>query len=282
MFARWNMDRTHIARLETIAVALVVLAFPHLTATARNYDPRLEGFVSFTSNGDTEVDYPAFRDYARELSLVFAPKFIGPAATLGSKGFELSLDLGLTTINKDKWQNASINPGSVVTVTQVRIAKGLPYSMQISGIITHIFESSLWAMGLELQAAVLEGIKYAPDIRFGVGVGTLLNSGDLAILLVSPSAIISKEFNVVGLFTLAPFAGYNMIYTNASSHLGGKVYKDNSGAISVKPFVIEGQNIFSHRAVLGLQAKVTYIVFGTELSLGKGQTSYTFKFGTAF
>jgi len=275
------MSKRHVCRWKALAIALLAIVFLPFEAGARDYDPKIDGFVTATEDG-TQVDYTGFKAYANELSVVFAPKFVGPAATLGSNGFELSLNIGLTTINKNKWEKASTNPGSLVSVSQVRIAKGLPYSLQIGGVITHIFESTLWAMALELRAAVLEGIRYAPDISFGVGVGTLLNSGDLAIVQATPSVIISKEFNVVGLFTLAPFAGYNMVYTHAASHLGGKVYQEHGGKVSVKPFVVDGQNLFLHRAVLGLQAEITYIVLGTELNLGKGQTSYTFKFGTAF
>lgn len=261
-------------------------------ALARSYNPSLGAFYkpSATPGQPGTADVAAFRDWAGELGLAMAPKFLGPATTLGAMGFEVSLEVGLTTIHggRDYWKNAASDPGTMLVTNQIRLRKGLPYSLQISGLVTHLFESDMWGIGLEFGGAVVEGFKYVPDLSLQTSVGTLLGAGDLAMLQVGLAAIVSKAFSVAGLFTVAPYAGYHMIYVNAGTYLtAGRVRPADPTATPPMPakvemFVIDGQNIFRHRAVLGFNVVATYVTAGTEFGLGPGQTTYAFKVGTQF
>jgi len=261
--------------LPRLLVAVLFTSFA-AESSARSYDPRLGVFF----DPDTRaVDVSGFKSWAGELGVAMAPKFLGPASTLGSMGFELSLEVGLTTIHggRDYWKAAS-DPGDLLVTNQIRIRKGLPYSLQISGVMTHLFDSGMWGIGLEFGGAVVEGFRYVPDVSLSASVGTWLGSGDLAVLEAGFSTIVSKTFAIAGLFTVAPFAGYNLIYINAGSYLTAGTVK---GA-EVVPFVLDSQNIFRHRAVLGFNVVATYATAGVEFAVGPGQTSYSFKLGTSF
>ncbi len=276
--------------VSALGAVTVGLLGPH--ALARSYNPDLSAFYKppATSGQAGTADVSAFKEWAAELGLATAPKFLGPASTLGSMGFEVSLEVGLTTIHsgRDYWKKAASDPGNLLVTNQVRIRKGLPYSLQISGLVTHLLDSDIWGIGLEVAWAAVEGFKYVPDIAFQTSVGTLLGSGDLAMLQVGFGAILSKTFNVAGLFTVAPYAGYHLLFFNAGTYLtAGRVLPANPTTnpptpAKVEMFVIDGQNIFRHRAVLGFNLVATYFTAGTEFGLGPGQTTYAFKVGTQF
>lgn len=261
-------------------------------AFARSYNPNLGAFYrpSTTPGQSGTADISAFQDWAGELGVAMAPRFLGPATTLGSMGYEVSLEVGLTTIHneRDYWKSAASNPGSMLVTNQIRIRKGLPYSLQISGLVTHLFDSDMWGIGLEVGGAVVEGFRYVPDISLQTSIGTLLGAGDLSMLQVGLGAIVSKRFSVAGLFTVAPYAGYHLIYIHAGTYLtAGRVRPPDQTTIPPTPakvemFVIDGQNIFRHRAVLGFDVVATYVTMGTEFGLGPGQTTYAFKIGTQF
>lgn len=255
-------------------------------AQARSYNPDLSAFYRSpeTPGQSGTVDVSAFKEWAGELGVALAPRFLGPATTLGSMGYEVSLEIGLATIRngRDYWQKAASNPGEVLVTNQIRIRKGLPYSLQISGLVTHLFNSNIWAIGLEFGWAVVEGFKYIPDFSLQTSVGTLLGAGDLAMLEVGLGAIVSKTFSVAGLFTVAPYAGYHMIYINAGTYLTAGQVRSDETVSRVEMFVIDSQNIFRHRAVLGFNVVATYVTAGAEFGLGPGQTTYAFKVGTQF
>lgn len=261
-------------RLTALLVVLAVCAAAG-ESSARSYNPNLGVFLK---NG--VVDTAAFKSYAGELGLALSPKSLGPGTTLGSMGFDLSVELGLTTINSDEsyWDAAEDPAGSLFT-TQIRIRKGLPFGLLLGGVVTHLVDSDLWAIGLEFGGAVIEGYKYAPDILVLASLNTTLGAGDLALLEVGAGLIISKAFSIAGLFSLAPIVGYNMVYVNASSHLTGAV---NAAGTGVTAFVIPQQHIVLHRGVLGLEFVITYLTLGHEFTVGADQTTYSFKLGTKF
>lgn len=278
-------------RFSFLIVAVGLLAFGS-GALARSYTPNLGAFYQKDATGNWFVDQTAFKRYAGELGVAMAPKFLGPASTLWSMGFEVSFDLCLTDVNLNNyyWKGnpatpspgAAQDPGSLLMTNQIRLRKGLPYSLQVGGVITHLYQSDLWGIGLELGWALHEGFRWFPDVAFTGSINTILGSGDLAMLEVGAAAVLSKSFSVAGLFTITPFAGYNMVFVNASSHVTG-TYVDAGGATQeLRPFVIGQENVFRHRAIVGLNFVVTYVTFGTEVGIAPGQRSYAFKLGTAF
>lgn len=265
----------------TILLFVAVLAFS-TTAEARSYAPKLSSFFDFDHR---QPKYSEFESWVGELGLAMAPKFLGPAATLGSMGFEVSMEVGLTTINntRDYWKNAAENPASLLVTNQIRLSKGLPYSLQVAGLITHLYESGIWGIGAEIGAALVEGFRYVPDFSVKATVGTLLGAGDLSFLQAGMATVLSKRFSIAGLFTVAPFAGYNFIFIHAGTYLTGSVTQNSAQSNDkVQEFVIDSRNVYKHRAILGFDIVATYLTFGCEFGLGPGQTTYAFKVGTTF
>lgn len=244
-----------------------------VSANADKMDPVLTGFYSTTNS---TVANQSFTSYAGELGTVIAPKFLGPANTLGSYGFSASWEMSFTHINAKNsyWQKGAKNPPEFAKTMQIHFEKGLPFSIQLGGIVTHVFQSGLWGLAMDAKWAVVEGFKYVPDISIGGFVGTLLGGGDLAMLDAGMNILISKPFTLGGVVVITPYAGYRFLYINASSHL--------TITSQGNMFVLSRRNIYRHRALIGFTLSGTHIITGLELSLSPSVQSYTMKFGLVF
>lgn len=263
-----------------LVASLVVLSAS--SATGRDYTPNLRGFVT---NGD--VDLAAFDDYSAQLASAVAPRFLGPAGTLGYNGFEFSFAVGLSGIDKsmDYWDqddsylaDHAEDPGSLFITNQIRLRKGLPYSFQVAGTVTTLYNSSIWHIGLEIGWSIVEGMKYAPDLAVVGSIGTMLGTNDYLMLSVNPAVLLSKSFGVAGMFSLAPYLGYNLLYVNASTHL----FETWLAAPTV--LAVDPRNILRHRLVIGIEAVITHVTVGGEIlvDMQSGQVGSGLKLGTMF
>jgi len=258
---------------------LIFLPVLPLTANADSMDPVLTGFVSFNKSGSQIADPTGnneFTSYAGELGAVIAPKFLGPSNTLGSYGFELSWDMSFTHINsKSKyWLKGAKNPANFAKTMQIHFEKGLPFSIQLGGVVSHVFQSGMWGLAMDIKWAFVEGFKYVPDFSIGAFVGTLLGASDLAMLDAGMNLMISKPFTLGGVVVLTPYAGYRFLYMNASSHL------TTSGAGI--PFVLSRRNIYRHQGLIGFTFSGAHLLTGLEVSVAPAVQSYTMKFGLIF
>ncbi len=257
------------------------------TALADNMDPVITGFVKgYDSSGNAIPDNDRFTSYAGELGAVIAPKFLSPANTLGSYGFDISWEMSFTHINSQNkyWQMGATNPPQFAKTMQLHFEKGLPFSLQLGGIVSHVFQSGLWGLAMDLKWAFVEGFKYVPDFSVSAFVGTLLGSKDLAILNAGMNLMISKPFTVGGVMVITPYAGYRFLYMNASTHLTLAPGKHANGAAPQKmvPLVFPRRNIYRHQGIIGFTFSGTHVIAGLELALAPSVQSYTMKFGLTF
>ncbi len=263
----------------TIGLIIFILFGISNFAFADHLDPVLSGFYNPAVKAP---DIVRFKSYAGELGEVASPKFLGPANTLGGYGFDVSWEMSITKISSTSkyWHMASKNPPDYAKTMEIHLQKGLPFSLQLEGLITHIFESSMWGLGLALKWAPIEGYKYIPDVAFTPYVGTLLNSQDLAFLDAGFAFVISKPFAVGGVMVFTPYIGYKFLFVNASSHLtkDPNVTNDPIGSL----FVIPRQNIYRNNGMIGLLISGTHLVGGAEFTLGNGADTYSFSFKMGF
>ncbi len=270
-------------------LAALILALP-AQAFARDYGPDLGAFYRNCASGQScqRLDYAGFEDFARQIGAALTPAF-GPIHSQGSLGFEVSLTTGLSSVHKgqDYWTadtagrpQVSDAPGDLFVTSQIRAKKGLPYGFQVSGIVTHLYDSRLWGIGIELGWAFVEGYKWAPDIGIVASIGTLLGHDDLMMIQVSPALVMSKRFGVAGLFHLVPYLGYNVLYINASTHLMS-TFRNTTDPIM---FAFDPQHIVRHRGLLGLEILASYVTVGAEMTIDFVDTrrTYAIKVGLAF
>ena len=253
----------------SLAIQLVMAAGVSSTATARDYTPDLSVF-SFDcqgASGCTGRDSAGFRDYVTQLSEALSTQYLGPANSLGYKGFEVTLSTGFTPVDSSMsyWSAPSAgqpglenNPGTHYYTNQLRIRKGLPHSIQIGGSVTHMYESNLWAIGLDLSWSFVEGYSKAPDVALMVSLGTVLGSSDLLTLHMNAALIISKAFSIAGLFSMEPYVGYNMMFISAGTHMTSAWDSDGYG----EPFALGPEYIVRHRMEAGLNFLVENFLIG--------------------
>jgi hypothetical protein len=171
--------------------------------------------------GDNEL----FQKFATEFGMVMSPKFLAPAETLGLAGFDVGLEASFTPIDtsKEYWEKASPvegqKPDSVLTTMQIHVRKGLPFSFELGGTLTKLMNSDIFALGGELKWAFNEGFYYLPDLAVRLSANRLLGSKDLDMLTGGLDLSISHPFGIGGLLSLTPYAGWNLLFVNASSHV---------------------------------------------------------------
>ena len=263
-------------------VALLTVLFIPTGSRADNLDPNLKGFITSIQQGTAILDYSRFYSYAGELGAVIAPKFLGPANTLGSYGFDVSWDFSFTHINYNNqyWKLGATNPPEFAKTMQIHFQKGLPFSIQLGGIITHVFQSGMWGLAMDLKWAFIEGFKYIPDFSISAFVGTLLGAGDLAMLDAGMNLLISKPFTLGGVVVITPYAGYKFLYINASSHISTAT--DPKDPTKTALFVFPRRNLYRHQAIIGFTFSGTHLVTGLEVAVAPSVQSYTMKFGLVF
>ena len=276
-----------------VAAAIFVIGivcFPG-PAQARSYTPDLSVF-SFDcagAAGCTGRDTAGFRDYATQISEALAPMYLGPANSLGYKGFEITYSVGFTPVGSGMayWSAPSAgqpglenNPGGHYYTNQLRVKKGLPHSIQMGGSVTHMFESNLWAIGLDLSWSFVEGYRKAPDVALMVSLGTVLGSPDLLTMHLNAALIISKAFSVAGLFSLEPYAGYNMMFVTAGTHMTPAWDQDGYG----EPFALGPEYIVRHRFEAGMNLVVENFLFGGSVMVDflSARTNGSIRIGTRF
>jgi len=254
------------------AVAAMIAVLPAGFALARSYTPDLSVFQYGCDEGKKCTDVAGFRDYVTQLNEALSPAYMGPAKTLGYRGFEITYSVGFTPVGsggaywsdrQDGQPGLEDNPGNHYFTNQLRIRKGLPYSIQLGGSVTHMFESSLWGIGLDVSWAFVEGYRKAPDVSLAVSVGTVLGAADLLNVNLNAALIISKSIAIAGLFSIEPYAGYNLMFVSAGTHLVPGWDPSGYG----EPFAVGPEYILRHRLEAGMNVVVENFMFGGTMML---------------
>ncbi|HOE81414.1 MAG TPA: hypothetical protein PK329_00395 [Myxococcota bacterium] len=268
----------------SLTIALLFVALPSL---AKDFGPDLGAFYR-TCPGCEAIDFAGYKDWVMQIGGALAPN-VGPIASYGSNGYELSIITGLSEVSKkmDYWVPDDFGrpgigkaPGNLFVTNQIRLRKGLPHGFRIGGSATPLYNSSLWGLSLEVSWAFINGYKHIPDMGFVMAIGTVLGESDLMMIQVHPSFVVSKRFSIAGLFQLTPYFAYNFVFIRAGTHAHA-VYR---GATSSVEFAFDPINVFRHRLVFGLDATASFVVLGFELGLDVQNTrlNYGLKLGFLF
>lgn len=164
-----------------------------------------------------------FANLAIEFGFAIAEPILAPAETLGVAGFDLGVEFSFVNIpeNSTHWRKAVEDgrPDDYLMITRIRLRKGLPFSFEIEGTIGFIHNHSGVLAGFGLKWALNEGLTYFPDIGFRLSVNRLFGSRDLDLVTGTADFWMSKQFSVVGMFTITPYAGYSLVFVRASSQV---------------------------------------------------------------
>lgn len=164
-----------------------------------------------------------FANLAIEFGFALAEPILAPAETLGVAGFDLGVEFSFVNIpeNATHWRKAVEDgrPDDYLMITRIRLRKGLPFSFEVEGTIGFIHNNSGVLAGFGLKWALNEGLTYFPDLGFRLSVNRLFGSRDLDLVTATADFWLSKQFSVLGMFTITPYAGYSLVFVRASSQV---------------------------------------------------------------
>ncbi len=291
----WVADSRATPKLRSLtALACTVAALlSSFEAMARPLDLHLERLASLATDPDGRVRDGQYKHLMQELTLALGPRTSGPAASLGPLGIEAAYEIGVSGVNAtaDYWKKAVDEPQSSLTAHSIHVRKGLPLSTQLGTSFTALQGTSLVAIGMELNFAVIDGFKHVPDVSLGFGGNTVLgwpanSSVDYAVL--GWGATISKSFGIAGLFALQPWVSYRGTATYVSTHqLSVNVHPGQlTGSEFSLPAAINftDNKALDQNGAIGLRFVVMRMQFGGEFmrSFTQDLNLVTGKVGVAF
>ncbi|MBN2496736.1 MAG: hypothetical protein JXR96_19250 [Deltaproteobacteria bacterium] len=189
-------------------------------AAAGRYDLHLGKYFTSSCTGTCPQEH--FESLMTELGQITAPIFLSPAETLGLNGFTFALEGTVAPIsnNEDFWTLAAEGKiDSVVFIPHLHLRKGLPFSFEIGTQMSYLPDSELFVVGAELKWALNEGFYYIPDLAVRFSINHTVGAKEFELSTGGWDVSVSKAFGIGGMLSLTPYAGYNMLFIHASSHV---------------------------------------------------------------
>ncbi|HXJ19682.1 MAG TPA: hypothetical protein VMT03_05560 [Polyangia bacterium] len=193
------------------------------------------GQTTVTLDPDAATRY---RSLMSELGVVAAPRLMTPADTLGYAGFQVSAELGFTSINPNRqvgglsyWNGvAGVDPGNPnayrppTTLTTIGgfVRKGLwlPVPAMEFGIgAMSILGSHMYAIQGYAKLALQEGFHdwVLPSFAVRGSASQLLGTSDVNMTIYGIDVLVSKAFGLGGTTRWEPFLGWNVLFIDARS-----------------------------------------------------------------
>ncbi len=215
-----------------------------------------------------------FIKMAGDIASILGPRKLGPSTTSGSLGFDLGVDIALSTVDEGSahWANALPGDDGLMNTVALQFRKGLPFGFELGGDVAHLADSDLWALGLNLKYTFLEGYSYLPEAALRVGFWGVAGSRELDLVIISTDLAVSKEFGLGGVVAIAPYFTYGLLVAMASTNVVG--YFPAGEALPVNG-VVPTQTITVNRGGLGFRLLFPYSALSVEAVFSPGVQTYT-------
>ncbi len=197
-----------------------------------------------------------FRSLMSELGAVMAPRLVMPADNLGFGGFQVSGELALTRISRDRsyWnaaegvvrENPAVGrPPEWLSTAGAFVRKGLWLGLpafEVGAGVMNLLESNLLSWQGYGKLALHEGFhsKPFPSLAVRGSVGYLTGTDQARMTVSSFDVVVSKRFGVMGTFRVEPYIGWSFMRIVAQSLLvdatpSCDAYKVRTGAPGTQP-----------------------------------------------
>lgn len=156
-----------------------------------------------------------FNLLTKDLGAATAYRQLASAAPLGVTGFDIAIGSSFTRPQyPDIWSKAAggADIPSTIPVPGVRLAKGLPFGIDIGATLTTVPKVDANLAGIELRWAPLEGGLVYPAIGVRVAHTRLSGVDQLKLSNTSLDVSISKGFPFI-----TPYAGIGVVRTDAEA-----------------------------------------------------------------
>lgn len=189
--------------LRTCAATLLLVGAPALHAAENDINiGQLSGAQS------------AFKAFSEDMSSALSYKAIAPAEPLGITGFDIGLELSMTSMeSSDEWL-AAVGDGSdeldSLPVPKLHLHKGLPFGIDIGAVYTSIPTTNIKLFGGELRYSFVSGNVAIPAIAVRGTMTKVSGVDDLDFSTKGLELSVSKGFLMV-----TPYAGIGRIWTTS-------------------------------------------------------------------
>jgi hypothetical protein len=170
-----------------------------------------------------------FAALMNELGVAIVNWNLEPAETTGFSGFSFGFEYPISFVNDTGkiggsastampyWAYSGNQTFGNLQMPGFHIRKGLPFSFEAGVRVNYLNQSNMVATMVEVKWALNEGFLYFPDL--GVrGFGTqLIGARDFQLTVAGFDISVGHQFPVAGMFTITPYAGWNLIWVAASS-----------------------------------------------------------------
>jgi hypothetical protein len=283
-----------------VVAALVVTSPSAALAGGNDLELRRLGTCTNATIDGREVcvavapDEEGFDSLTRDLGLTLSPKRMAPAETLGEAGFEYAFELLFNVVDGGAAYYRALedrDPGNLLLTSQFHIRKGLPFSFELGGVLSHLFDSNLWAVGAEIMWALHEDYLYpVPDLGVRGFVNNVVGSTDLNLTTAGFDILLDLPIGVNGVVELTPYAGYNFTAVFSSSRLLDASPEDptpptegGASGQSIKPeFVFDNRTNTYSRFVGGMRLRYAVLNATFETSIGANVVSTGLHLGLDF
>ncbi len=163
-----------------------------------------------------------FRSFARQFAAAMTSMNLMPPETLGHAAFSVSIDtaiinFGTGTLPTQQALSTGRPFRDWLALPSVHFRKGLPFSFELGGRFGWVPDSRMGFGTAELKWAINEGFRYFPDIGVRGSITKLINSRDFDITAGGLDVGLGKQFQIGGMVTLTPYAGWNLMFVGAST-----------------------------------------------------------------
>lgn len=180
-----------------------------------------------------QPDDAAFAKLIAQYGFAIAPTAMHSARTTGYGGFEVAIEAAYTTIQSDAdyWKrgtqgpqdpttkNFSIlnsSPDSILQNYTLKIRKGFPFGLEITGSLGYIANTNLVNVGADVRLSLLEGFRTGipaifPELSVGGSVRTITGTEEFQLTVAGVDGQISKPIPIAGTVVVTPYIGYQWI-----------------------------------------------------------------------
>lgn len=174
-----------------------------------------------------------FSKLVAQYGFAVAPSAMHSARSTGFGGFELAMEADYTSIDSkaDYWKNgtqglqdptskrfsiSNPTPASVLQLYQMKIRKGFPFGLELTGAFGWLANTSMFTIGADVRMSILEGFRTGipaifPEISVGGSVRTVAGTPEMQLTVAGFDAQISKPIPIAGSLIITPYGGYQWI-----------------------------------------------------------------------
>jgi len=199
------------------------------------------------------ADQELFERLVSELAVAMAPPVIGPARTLGPRGFQLSVGTTVTSIEggqlywsrgtegdrgliepvddpgtddvreneTDSALGVNESPPSALAWNHVQVRKGLPFGFEAAALLGQGLQTSMWTFGAALKWGIFEGFRTGlgqlPDVSLQVALSRSVGSSQASVQLYAFDLALSKPFAIEYTWSVSPFTGLQLLLADVES-----------------------------------------------------------------